>query len=300
MAGMTTPFPIIDIPDDAPEDIEQMGSKEKFWFRQDDDRWLFKFPREGTGEHWAEKVVAEVAELLGIPVARVELARFKHRQGSATLSFADRAEGRALIHGNELLASTVSGYDKNKKQRQTDHTLPRIVEAITLFMGKRRRRSALNVLAGYLLLDALVGNVDRHHENWGVVLDRKKDPENILWISPSFDHASSLGRELTPEKLAAHMASDQGVERYISKARGGIYLHENDARGAAPMHLVLSARKAYPQYFEAWKAPFIALDIHRVEGILSRMPDDWMRHDQKEFVLRVMRTTHRLLMEEWE
>ena len=30
--------------------------------------------------------------------------------------------------------------------------------------------SALDVFVGYLLLDAWIGNTDRHHENWGFVL----------------------------------------------------------------------------------------------------------------------------------
>jgi hypothetical protein len=51
-----------------------MGTKPKFWFRCDRQRWLFKEPRGSTGEHWAEKGAAEIGHLLGIPCARVELA----------------------------------------------------------------------------------------------------------------------------------------------------------------------------------------------------------------------------------
>lgn len=51
-----------------------MGSKEKFWLRlRGGQRLLVKFAREGTGEHWAEKVGTEVAQLLGIPTPQVEL-----------------------------------------------------------------------------------------------------------------------------------------------------------------------------------------------------------------------------------
>ena len=53
---------------------EQMGSKEKYWLDYDHERWLFKIPRQNTGEHWSEKVAYEIATLLGIPAALVELA----------------------------------------------------------------------------------------------------------------------------------------------------------------------------------------------------------------------------------
>ncbi len=102
---MPEEYPIWSLPDDAPEDIEQMGSKEKFWFRRDEARWLFKYPRENSGEHWAEKIVAELAVVLQIPAARVEFAEYRGRQGSASLSFADRTAGRALVHGNEVGAA---------------------------------------------------------------------------------------------------------------------------------------------------------------------------------------------------
>ena len=48
-----------------PEGIESLGGKVKFWFQISEDRgvtdWLFKYPRPDTGEHWAEKIAAEVA-----------------------------------------------------------------------------------------------------------------------------------------------------------------------------------------------------------------------------------------------
>jgi len=75
-------FPILSI---AKADIageEQLGSKEKFWFRRDGQLWLFKEARtinspSGTfvaGEDWAEKIGTEIAHRLSIPAATVELA----------------------------------------------------------------------------------------------------------------------------------------------------------------------------------------------------------------------------------
>lgn len=40
---------------------EPMGTKQKYWLsRENQDQWLFKIPRENTGEHWAEKVAYEL------------------------------------------------------------------------------------------------------------------------------------------------------------------------------------------------------------------------------------------------
>lgn len=56
---MPDPYPVVEIQAewllDEPE--EEMGSKRKFWYREEEDGsdWLFKFPRPNTGEHWVAR-----------------------------------------------------------------------------------------------------------------------------------------------------------------------------------------------------------------------------------------------------
>jgi hypothetical protein len=66
--------------------------------------------------------------------------------------------------------------------RLSEHTLDRVVAAIThhavglpdipesMLPLPPGVDDALGLFAGYLLLDALIGNTDRHHENWAVVV----------------------------------------------------------------------------------------------------------------------------------
>ena len=70
-----------------------------------------------------------------------------------------------------------------------------------VFVKTNAKQKAKIQIAEYIVLDALIGNTDRHHENWALL--RKKI--NNKWsgqTSPSFDHASSLGRELEDRKRA--------------------------------------------------------------------------------------------------
>jgi hypothetical protein len=67
---MTDYYPIVNVNPDWAVGQEAMGTKSKFWYRQpgqDESEWLFKHPRKNTGEHWAEKIAAEVAAVLKIP-----------------------------------------------------------------------------------------------------------------------------------------------------------------------------------------------------------------------------------------
>jgi hypothetical protein len=115
-------YEIIDIDPFTHREHEQMGSKAKFWCRIGTEKWLFKQCRPGTGEDWAEKIAAEVAALLGLPHARVELAALGETRGSISLDF---AAGSDLIHGNELLWRLDPSYPLTKSWG-APHTLSRM------------------------------------------------------------------------------------------------------------------------------------------------------------------------------
>ena len=65
---MSNPYRIVDVKPEWIVDPEAMGTRTKFWYRDPDQQinWLFKHPRPNTGEHWAEKIAAEVASVIGI------------------------------------------------------------------------------------------------------------------------------------------------------------------------------------------------------------------------------------------
>ena len=283
------PYPILEVFPAGSERVEQLGSKPKFWFRWDigDKRWLFKYARSGTGEHWAEKIGAEVAELLGVPHASIELAVFGDKRGSASPSFVP--PGIDLIHGNEILAGRILGYDAKKRFKQSDHTFRRIVAAFyDIFPEGARRSEALTTLAGYLTLDAIVCNVDRHHENWGIL--RSSSRANLVatqTIAPTFDHASSLGRELRDDKRASLLKQNR-IAEYVSKGLGAIYWKESDPKGENPLALCRRAATIHRSYFQYWIDRIKNIAPTELEVLVSDVPDDWMSPIAKQFVKAIL------------
>jgi hypothetical protein len=282
------PYPIIQIAQNEVIGDEQLGTKTKFWFERDGVRWLFKEAREindprgvtPTGEDWAEKVAAEIAHVLQIRAAEVELAEFEGRRGCASRNFTSASQ--QLMHGNEVLAGYVAGYDRDKRFRQSAHTLENIILAIRgMFPDEAENRTVLTDLASYLVLDALIGNVDRHHENWGLLWQVRVEMDDFretAWLSkeydvaPSFDHASALGRELLDEKRSNLLRSG-AVEAYVRKGRGGIY-RQGEPHGANPLHLVALAARKYPDYFEPVLKTLSSVPLERLTEPLDRIPDE--------------------------
>ena len=274
-----------------------MGSKDKFWYLhpwRNEEYWLFKYPRFSTGEYWAEKIVAEVAGLLEISHARVELATFKKDKGSATKSFAQ--EGRELIHGNQMLARTVHGYDHKKNFHQSSHTLANIWQVIDrVFVEPENAEQTKGRLAEYVVLDALIGNTDRHHENWGILRERR-DNQWKGFVAPSFDHASSLGRELLDVKRDRIMSEDR-IGDYVEKGRGAIYWSEDDQRGPSPLELVRRATRKYPTLFFSALTKLEKLDDGSVDDLVNRVPDGWMSPSARKFAIALMHYNFKQLQE---
>ncbi|WNN88944.1 hypothetical protein [Gloeocapsopsis dulcis] len=124
---MPEKFVIVDVPVDAPESVEAMGTKEKFWFHhQTLKRCLYKKARQNTGEDWAEKIAAELCKLLKLPSADYELAICNGERGSVSPSFVP--EGGALILGNDVLSRTLSSYPRDSKN-PSQHTIDMVFKA---------------------------------------------------------------------------------------------------------------------------------------------------------------------------
>ena len=273
-----------------------MGSKDKFWYKQpeEDVNWLFKYPQPNTGQHWAEKIAAEVAELLQILHAKVELATFREQRGSVTESFARGR--RSLYHGNQLLEGVVYGYDPAKEFHQSSHTLENIWKVMDRVFEEREsaKRAKLRI-ADYLVLDALIGNTDRHHENWGI--QRKRVGEGWQdFVAPSFDHASSLGRELLDERRNSLLAENR-VGDYAKKGRGAIYWSEDDRHGLNPRELVQRATLRYPDLFRPALTKLRRLDRNSISDLVNRVPADWMTPLAREFAIALMCSNRERLQE---
>lgn len=264
---------------------EVMGSKPKFWCQPNDEEglWLFKFPQAGSGQHWAEKIAAEVASRLGISHAAVELAVCGRRRGSASKSF---TEGKyQLHHGNEILALTMA-YDQDKQFGQSDHTLDNVFSALdSTFVRPAAADAAKRGFAAYVVLDAVIGNTDRHHENWGLLVE-PTDTGPRGFLSPTFDHASSLGRELRDEKRASRLR-DGSVGAYSEKGRGALFWASFGRYGPSPLNLVRRAAEEHPALF---RPPLSRVREHRksLAGFVRRVPDDWMSPTAKDFAAALM------------
>ncbi|MDN5796946.1 MAG: HipA domain-containing protein [Intrasporangium sp.] len=174
------------------------------------EQWLWKPRRTTAGgkdaqiNDVAEVVTSRIAAQLGIPAAE---CRYAGRAGVLGLISRNVApEGFDLNVGATYLVGA-PGYSRQEPvadeqgrrrgllRRDSGYTLDAVEYVLRGLDGPPASAglSALQVFSGYLLLDALTANTDRHPGNWALLTS----PEGKRCLAPTFDHGSALGSGLT-------------------------------------------------------------------------------------------------------
>ncbi|WP_183094059.1 hypothetical protein [Nocardioides stalactiti] len=170
--------------------------------------WLWKY-RQITGDgsesaltDCAEVFTSRLAVAIGLPAAE---CRFAVSDGDLGLISRNvTPHGFALNTGATYLPE-VEGYERRSDVSNPDGGRMRRDEGYTLDAVERVLESVgpppgiddlsgFAVFAGYLVLDALIANGDRHPGNWAL-LERQVDGARFL--APTYDHGSALGAGMT-------------------------------------------------------------------------------------------------------
>lgn len=286
---MTNLFPVINVPDDSAQADEAMGTKFKFWFQHSDlGECLFKQARSGTGEDWSEKIAAELCQKLGLPHAKYELATWKDKFG--TISPRMMPLRANLQHGNDILAGRISSYPAAAKFSVSQHTLNLVLAAISPsnvqlpldWTPPENIETAVDAFVGYLLLDAWISNTDRHHENWGfVTFDRQ------IHLAPTYDHASSLGRELLDAKRQGFLDSHT-VEKYVRKSRSALYTQVDDKKAMLTFDAFSAIAQRYPKPAIVWLGQLSRISSDDIRTLFAKVPQTRISQTAVQFARQML------------
>ncbi|MBT9186371.1 hypothetical protein ILP31_20000 [Pectobacterium punjabense] len=293
-------------------DIEQLGTKEKFWFHYVDKEtnpWLFKYSRAETGEHWSEKCTAELCHLLGIPHADYELAQAYGRLGIISPNMIP--DQFRMVMGNEVLHSTSTDYPEpiqpgEKPVRVREHTVSRVLACLDrqaiqppLCSYDLTGLNAADVFCGYLMLDALIGNQDRHHENWAIMLNNETGEQ---FLCPTYDHAASLGRELVDTERQERFSSrdrNRQIPYFVRRARSELFKTKTDKRPLLTVDAYRQSvigRDVANQY---WLSQLHSLSEESIAKVFNDVPAECISESARKFAtLMVIENRRRLLEDE--
>jgi hypothetical protein len=148
----------------------------------------------------------------------------------------------------------------------------------------------LSAFVGYLLFDVLIGNTDRHHENWGIMVLRDQGRPR-LHLAPSFDHASSLGRELADDRRINRLKTNDrrsDMQAYAEKARSAFYGPELSIRTMTSREVAEALLQAFADAARPWCHKIGALEPKVFEGILNDIPENFISVPGRQFACRLL------------
>ena len=213
-------------------------------------RYLFKRSfqhksRNYPEQYWTEIIAYRIGCLMKVPVppAFVALDSTNNVCGALIewfLDYPDQPEERRTP-GGDIMVNLISDYDR-KKGRQ--HNFEIVTRYLTLVDRKFKFESDWLVFwCDMLLFDAIIGNTDRHQDNWELLWSQNKD--HPVRMSPIFDNGTSLGYEILESKISDFFVPDR-MKAYIKKGRHHIRWQLNDEYQCQHVELLLQLVKKYP------------------------------------------------------
>lgn len=294
-------YVIYDVSGFQSEQVEPLGTKSKYWYSDGDGvDYLFKSIEtydsnnqlvSRGGEDWSEKIACEIAILLSIPCAEYDLAHNGVSRGVITKNFIAKG-GAYLVTGNEVLKNysapvAVAGGGRSERQdiMNVYNVLRRVIRSKPAgFNSLPGIKSAADFFAGYLMLDALISNQDRHSENWGLIVTGKGRSH----LAPTFDHAASLARNESDATKQARLVSldvGQQVATYVRRAKSYFYLRGNRLRTLKAFEYfgVLN-----PGASLGWLEQLKLLTPEVMRAILDSVPKGIMSDVSKKFAFEML------------
>ncbi|MDR2320016.1 MAG: HipA domain-containing protein [Microbacterium sp.] len=214
--------------------VETRGASEKVWLAEPggssmrpETHWLFKPATvQSNGNRqvgdWAEAVAATIAWDLGVPAADARIAVRSGIEGVITRNV--RPAAYDMDTGRLAMLDRIDVHLRDSlrdRSASIGHSLDNIRRTLDGYGAPPQAASwagctAYDVFVGYLVLDALIGNSDRHEQNWSVLRARSSEgPADAL--APAYDMEASLGFQLTDAARIARLRDPAALEAYASK-----------------------------------------------------------------------------------
>ena len=193
-----------------------------------------------------------------------------------------------------MLADLIPAFATRSKERR-GHTLDNIETVLRKVDSPPGSDglAAFEVFSGYLVLDALVANQDRHEENWAVV--RPLPDEGRLTLAGSYDHGSSLGFNLTDSRRQILLERGD-VPVFAAKARAHRFERASDGQLTLVELAHEALRRCSGRARARWRASLAGVSDDHMAAVVRQIPG--LSDPARTFAAVLLRTNRgRLLCE---
>lgn len=169
-------------------------------------------------QYWAEAIAFRIGRMMGLTLPPVFVAIDSSRNEPGTINewFMGYPGGsdERYSAGGDFMQRLIPGYDREKGRAHNLETIIRLSRALAF---QHDLTEDWRLYWGLCLcFDALIGNTDRHQENWGLIWTEEARKARF---SPYFDNGTSLGHELKPVKMHRMTRDSNELEGYLRRGK---------------------------------------------------------------------------------
>ena len=235
----------------------------------------------GTKDHISEKLASELAALLGLPSAHVEIGIYKGREGS--MSFLINRDNEDLIEGIWLINELYPNYSAEKMyddSKQEYYSLEMIINSIEKY-------GLLADLLKMLIFDYLIGNSDRHQNNWAIISkgERKYD------FSPLYDNSSSLCCYVPERQIADLLGNDMNRWKALVRTKSLSIVKLDKKSKKRPQHeevLLYVCEHYFEHVYDVLKQIRLKITVESLDVLLAKYPEEILSAIRKELIKRYL------------
>lgn len=118
-------------------------------------------------------------------------------------------EFERYVDGSDILPAIIEGFNVKTGEQHNFITMLDICNSLKSSQSFEMEPGLITKLLKMLVFDALIGNTDRHQENWGFLFHKGQSyetllsgtPKSIVSLSPAFDNGTSMGHEIIERKF---------------------------------------------------------------------------------------------------
>lgn len=259
------------------------GTEKKIGVLISGSEYMLKFQKHTAfgyrNNHICEYIGSHVFELLGFPAQETYLGTYQGEQVVACKNFIP--DGDQFVPFNDVGESTLDqdreryqyGYADIMQMLRDNSKLTHVDETIQAFWEM-------------FLVDALLGNFDRHGGNWGFL-----KRENAYRLAPVFDNGSCLYPNLTDEADMLHILSseEETIKRVFTFPTSQVKLNGKKSSYFDVIHSL-----AFKECTSALISIHARIDMERLHNLIEEIP--MLSRTQKDFYRHMLEARYRLIL----
>lgn len=224
-------------------------------------RYILKFQKNSevglTYSHVSEYLGSHIFQAVGIPAQETSLGIYQGHNVVALKNFL--TTGEILVPFNDVGESSL---ERDKELYHYSY------EDIITMLSENKKSTAvqetIDLFWDMFIIDALIGNFDRHGGNWGFI---KKD--GFYRMAPVYDNGSSLFPKLNTDMLLSKvLSSEEELNKRIYTFPTSPIKHANRK---SSYYDIISSRQ-YPQCNQALRRMMKKIDLRQIEQMIDTVP----------------------------